>query len=57
MLTPELKKLKETLEKSTEKTNNALLKELQDLNNNNMKSFSESLAISNLKCPTCGKYI
>lgn len=56
MLTPELKKLKEKLKGAIRQINDTdLLAELEKLETFDLQLLSESLAMSDSKCPTCGK--
>lgn len=56
MLTPELKKLKKYLEGADINIDrDALLKELNELDDSSIKSFFESLSLSSGVCPACGR--
>ena len=56
MLTPELQKLKDFLEGSRKSIDEqALLRELHELDRTEMKALDESLSMSTSVCPTCGR--
>lgn len=56
MLTPELQKLKESLEgKHSYIDKNSLLQELNELDNAEMRVWYESLAVASECCPACGR--